>query len=110
MDGIVEELWEPIEGYDNYLVSNYGEVINKNTNYALRSSSDSKGYQKVNLYNKCVRTTHYVHRLVAKSFLIDYEDGLVVVHKDDENRLDNSVLNLKVSVKKKRKAFIYAVC
>jgi len=110
MDGIVEELWEPIEGHENYLVSNYGEVINKKTNYALRSCSDHKGYQKVSLYKNGIRETKYIHRMVAKAFLIDYEDGLAVVHKIENNKLDNSVLNLKVSVKKKRKAFINAVC
>lgn len=102
MKEALEELWEKIPGFENYLVSNYGEVVNGKTNYALSQSSDGKGYQKVNLSKMGVKTTFYVHRLVARAFLVDYNPDLTVIHKGTDF-FDNSIRNLKAGKKKIRK-------
>lgn len=94
----LEELWVTFDLLPNYAVSNYGRVVNVKTNRDLRPSADANGYMRVALYNKGVRHETYVHRLVAKAFFLNYEEGVEVKHK---NRVftDNTVLNLTLGEK-----------
>jgi len=103
MKNVLDELWVEIEGYTNYVVSNYGEIVNSNTNRALSAKPDSKGYPKINLCYNGLKDTRYVHRLVAEAFLADYDEHFEVEHID-ENKTDCSVRNLRVGKKKARRS------
>lgn len=89
----IDELWVEIPGYPNYVVSNYGEVLNVKTDRSLIPQLTKKGVHRVYLYRNGVRKSFYVHRLVAQAFFVGYDDGVEVLHIS-ENRTDNTVLNL----------------
>lgn len=98
----LEELWIPIEGYSNYAVNNYGQVINLNRDTELTPVKDARGALKVYLYRNNVPRTFYIHRLVAKAFFLNYTEEIDVKHKNN-NLSDNSVLNLTLVERKWRK-------
>jgi hypothetical protein len=94
----IEEVWVTFDALPNYAVSNYGRVVNVKRNKDLTPSPDSKGYMRVALYHRGLRYDAFVHRLVAKAFFLNYEEGIEVKHKND-NKEDNTVLNLELGVK-----------
>jgi hypothetical protein len=91
---VLEEKWAEIEG-TKYLVSNLGEIVNGNTNHALKLVMDGRGNLKVALSTGGVKKYHVVHRLVARAFLADFDDDYEVKHIDTNNS-DCSVGNLKM--------------
>ena len=65
--------WKNVKGYDNYLVSNEGDVMNKNTGRILKPFHDSKGYCQLHLHQNGIRTTVMLHRIVADAFISNPE-------------------------------------
>lgn len=90
----LEELFVEIEGYPNYVVSNYGRIINRVRGYDLAQSHSSDGHCKVRLYNAGVGKTYQVHQLVAQAFFDLWVPGLEVLHVHENSYDDNSVTNL----------------
>jgi hypothetical protein len=94
----VEEHFVEIDGLYPYAVSNYGTVINVNTDKELKQFVDKQGYHRVTLYRTTVEGESkkyciYVHRFVAMAFFLNYQNGIEVLHIN-EDKSDNSVLNL----------------
>lgn len=89
----IEELFVEVEGFPNYLVSNYGRVINRQRDCDLSPSQATDGHLKVLLYREGVARTKQVHQLVAEAFFEEWEPGLEVFHIYP-NYSDNSVTNL----------------
>jgi len=84
-----------VEGYEDYIISNYGEVISLKGKkpIILKPCSDLKGYLMVNL-----RPTTRVHILVGNAFIGKRENGLTFDHIDrnvKNNRADNIRLATK---------------
>ena len=46
----LDEIYTTIKDFENYTVSNYGDVINKKTGRILKSGINPNGYYYVNLY------------------------------------------------------------
>ena len=91
----MEEIWKSIEGYENYSVSNLGNVINITTGKILKQHDNGKGYLHVALYNKQHEgRTIMVHRLVAKAFVPNPEN-LPQVNHIDECKRNNCADNLE---------------
>lgn len=93
------EEWRVIEGFENYEVSNLGNVASLNYRHAgkrelLALKADKTGYKKVLLYKEGKRKKISVHRLVAEAFL-PRVDGFEFVNHKDENKLNNVVDNLE---------------
>lgn len=91
----MEEVWAEIEGFDNYQVSDHGNVINLKTGRYLRPRNNGRGYYRVVLSAPDKRRDVYIHRLVAEAFMEDYQKSLYIKHLD-EDMLNNRVDNLQV--------------
>jgi hypothetical protein len=88
----VEEVYVEIPDYPNYAVSNYGCVVNVNTNIELKAW-EVNGKLMVKLYAKGQPKNFFVHRLVAQAFFVDYDDYVDVWHLS-EDKHDNCISNL----------------
>jgi len=87
------ELWKTIKDYENYEISNFGNVKNKKTGRILNLYK-KKNYYLVYLYNKEGKKAKLVHRLVANAFIENPNNYPQINHKD-ENSLNNCVDNLE---------------
>lgn len=87
------EQWKDIIGYDNYQISNFGNVRNVQTNKVLIGDTNNIGYRRVTLY-KPIKKRFFIHRLVATYFCDGYQEDLVVNHKDG-NKQNNCADNLE---------------
>lgn len=84
----------PIDGYPNYLVSDYGEVINTKTGKSLIAYRVGEGYLRVDLRHKGKRRQVAVHQLVAECF-IPNEEGKTQVNHRDGDKMNNKYTNLE---------------
>jgi hypothetical protein len=91
----LEELWAEIDGYPNYIVSNYGEVVSLRTDQRLRARPNADGYLRVALSREGVSKDHYVHQLVAKAFFGSFRNGMHVSHVNGDKE-NNSTHNLRL--------------
>ena len=82
--------------YNQFLIDEYGNVKNKNTNHIYKISKSKAGYAVVYLPMgkrgnvKCIR----VHKAVAETFLPNPEN-LPIVHHKDENKMNPELSNLE---------------
>jgi hypothetical protein len=87
------EIFKSLKNNNDYLVSNYGNVMKSKTHTILNTFKNPKtGYHVVNIVKDKVPKVCYVHRLVASTFLDNYENKECVDHINgdiDNNRLDN---------------------
>jgi hypothetical protein len=86
----MEEIYKVIKGYENYSVSNYGNVRNNKSGKILKASFDKYGYKKIDLNRKSVT----VHRLVSQAFIPNPNNKKCVDHIDND-RANNNVNNLR---------------
>ena len=102
----MKEKWKDIKGFENYQISNLGNVKTKERYYInnlgykvhikekLMKFSERSGYYVVNLRKNGIRYSKQVHRLVAENFLPSIENKKIVNHKDF-NKKNNCVDNLE---------------
>lgn len=92
----MQEYWKPIEGFENYEVSNLGQVRSFYTREAkvLKPSINKDGYLKVGLRKDGKQYLKSIHRLVATAFIPNPEDKLQVNHIDGDKQ-NNTVFNLE---------------
>ena len=91
-----DEEWKPIINYPNYIVSNYGRVMNITTKHLLTSCKDNAGgYLYINVWNKGNHKRYRIHQLVYTHFYNDFDlKGYVINHKDG-NKQNNHKNNLE---------------
>lgn len=92
-----KEIWEQIKGFEDYEISNLGNVRSYNKtpdihiHKSMRVNHTKEGYEIITL----TKTRKYlVHRLVAETFLENPENKKEVNHKD-LNKQNNEVDNLE---------------
>ena len=105
------EIYKEINGFDGYMISNYGNVkslerdvtrtskLGNKYEYhikgrVLKQKTDKDGYKLINLFKDGNGYTLKIHRLVAEAFLPNPENLPIVNHKDC-NPANNKVENLE---------------
>jgi hypothetical protein len=95
------EIWKTIEGFENYQVSNLGNVKSKQPNKKeriLKFRVGKFGYLRVMLQDKIIKKEALVHRLVATAFIPNVEKKAQVNHINSiksDNRVDNLEWNTR---------------
>lgn len=82
-----------IDGYD-YMIDCDGNIKSLLTGKMLKLTVFKNGYKCVSLRRDMKTEKHYVHRLVAQTFIPNIEGKRTVNHKNG-NTLDNNVNNLE---------------
>jgi len=88
--------------FDNYEISNFGNVrriLLSGYIKELKCSIMNSGYRYFQTSRQGQRTNHLIHQLVAKVFIGERPDGLVVDHID-RDKLNNNVPNLRYITQK----------
>ena len=87
-------------GIRNYWVSEYGDIINMDTNKFLKPFTCHFGHKRIELkIAPGVPKKFFIHRLVYQAFIGNLIDGLVIEHLDS-NPANNHYTNLKQSTQK----------
>lgn len=85
---------KPIKGFSNYFASKEGDIYNYNLEKI--KPFKSSGYLQLKLKNDNGQSqVKGVHQFVALAFLPNYGPGYVV-HHIDENKHNNSLINLQI--------------
>jgi hypothetical protein len=87
------EEWKEINGFEDYLISNYGNVYSKKNNKLLQHKSNGV-YKNISLSKNNKPNYKYIHRLVCDAFCENPHNKPMVNHKDG-NKLNNHYSNLE---------------
>ena len=88
------EEWRAVIGYDNYLISSLGRVMNTKRGRILKVSLDTDGYKQIGLHKEGIRVSFKIHRLIAIEFIPNPENKACVDHID-RCITNNSISNLR---------------
>lgn len=89
----MEEIWKDVVGYEGlYKVNNLGKVINSDGRI-MKENYNSR-YIRVTLSKNGSSKKEYVHRIVAKAFVLNHFNYETVNHIN-ENKHNNNVENLE---------------
>ena len=100
----MSEKWKRVDGFPEYKVSTEGNIRSykdshgraKRLSHIIKARTNPNGYRIAVLYDD-QHTPHQmsVHRLVAKAFIPDFDESLVVDHLDGD-KSNNSLSNLEL--------------
>jgi hypothetical protein len=97
------EEFKKIDDYDNYSVSNCGNVRNNKTGRIRKGCKDKDGYLLVNLYKNGIPKMFKIHRLVGIYFIENINNYETIDHIN-LNKLDNRVENLRWATRSQNQA------
>jgi hypothetical protein len=94
-----EEIWKDIPEYEGlYQISNLGRIKSLHGKGRIMSLIlNGKGYYCVHLCKNGNQTTHYIHTIIAISFLNHKSCGYkFVINHIDGNHINNNLHNLEI--------------
>lgn len=94
---ILNEYWTPIPDYNvKYLINKVGIIrsLHNKSKKNIKARIDRAGYYTVRLSIDSQTHTHYVHRLIAKTFIANPK-GLKFVNHKNGIKTDNTISNLE---------------
>lgn len=104
------EIYKTIEGFENYQVSNLGNI--KSFNYGreniIKTTKNKFGYLNLTLFKKGKRYYFSVHRLVATTFIQNPENKKQVNHINGV-KTDNCVENIEWNTCKENMTHAFSV-
>lgn len=97
LNDLPNEIWRCIKDYeDSYQISNFGRVKSffDEKPRIIKANKVPEGYLRVRLYKNSVSKNHFIHRLVAQTFIPNIENKPQVNHINGI-KTDNRVENLE---------------
>ena len=88
------ETYKIIEGFENYSVSDHGNVKNNETARILKKSITQQGYIRIGMQLNNKQYKKLVHVLVARAFTPNLENKKFVDHIDN-CKTNNNITNLR---------------
>ena len=89
------EVWFPVEGFEGYLVSNYGHFKGKYKKDQFKKTKvDKDGYEAIEFWKQGKAYFFRAHRIVYETFKGKIPEGYQINHKD-ENKRNNRIENLE---------------
>ena len=88
------EVFRPIYGYDNYEISNFGNVRSKLTGRILKPCNNGRGYHYVSLCKHGKIKHLLVHRLVGIAFIDNPLNKPYIDHINND-KINNNLSNLR---------------
>jgi len=82
VEPLLDEIWKPINGFENYQISNKGRVMNEKGSILNHQKVSQKRYDAVFLYRGRRSHVKYIHRLVAEAFVPNPNKLPETDHKD----------------------------
>lgn len=91
----VDEVFVPVVGFEEYSVSNYGRVIDNETDEELEHCVvDNRNVLKPRVYVYIPDFgAVWLDTLITEAFFVDYHEGIDIYYKNGDH-LDCTVLNL----------------
>ena len=83
-----------IENFNNYAVSNYGNIKNIKNNKILKPYKNKNGYMEYTFCQNNIKATFKIHRLVGFYF-IDNPQNKPYINHIDGNKTNNHASNLE---------------
>ena len=97
----MEEIWKDIPKFEGlYQASNFGRIkslankSNHKEEKILKQRVDHKGYLQLTLYKNNKKINKKVHRLIAQTFISNY-NNLPQINHIDGNKTNNNIDNLE---------------
>lgn len=93
----MNEIWKQVKDYPDYEVSNLGRVRRtwRKKEWLMSIQPHFMGYRIIKLTRNKNRKNFFVHRLVAMTFIEDFDKYPVVNHKDLD-KTNNTLQNLEL--------------
>ena len=83
-----------INNFDNYAISNYGNIKNIKKNKILKPCKNKNGYLEYTFCQNSIKKTFRIHRLVGLYFIDNPENKPYINHKNGI-KTDNNFNNLE---------------
>jgi hypothetical protein len=99
----MDEEFKKIDDYDNYSVSNLGNVRNDKTGIIKKGWKNNKGYLMVDLYKNNIPKKFSIHRLIGIYFIENVNNCKEIDHIN-RNSLDNRIENLRWATRSQNQA------